>query len=178
MSPEDIFTHGTLKSEIVRSLANLAKDRGMHLFTGETRVSNPSADLSVEPDVVIVTDAGRVRPVPAASSKPDRFVEFEGSPDLVIEIVSDSSVAKDTRRLPTAYHKAGVTEFWLVDARDPEVSFTIHRWEPAGYAPDHTAAGLPHSALFGCGFSLTRSRNPQGRPVYDLAAHADEQPQA
>jgi len=46
MSPEDIFTHGTLKSEIVRSLANLAKDRGMHLCTGETRVSNPSADLS------------------------------------------------------------------------------------------------------------------------------------
>lgn len=182
MSPEDIFTHGTLKSEIVGRLWTLAKDRGMHLFTGETRVSNPSADLSVEPDVVIVTDAaidsGRVRPVPAASSKPDRFVEFEGSPDLVIEIVSDSSVAKDTRRLPAAYHKAGVTEFWLVDARDPEVSFTIHRWEPAGYAPDHTAAGLPHSALFGCGFTLTRSRNPQGRPVYDLASHPDEQPRA
>ena len=45
----------------------------------------------------------------------------------MIEIVSDSSVAKDTRRLPAAYHKAGVGEFWLVDARGPETSFTIHR---------------------------------------------------
>jgi len=154
----------------------------MHLFTGETRVSNPSADLSVEPDVVIVTDAaidaGRVRPIPAASSKPDRFVELEGSPHLVIEIVSDSSVAKGTRRLPASYHKAGVGEFWLVEARGPETSFTIYRWEPAGFTPDHTAAGLARSALFGCGFSLTRSRNPQGRPVYDLASHPDEQPRA
>ena len=80
------------------------------LFTGETRVSNSEADLSVEPDVVIMTDAtvdaGRVRLVPAASGKPDRFIELEDRPDLVIEIIIDSSLAKDTRRLPAASHKA------------------------------------------------------------------------
>jgi Uma2 family endonuclease len=172
MSPEDLFTHGTLKSEIVGRLWSLAKDRSMHLFTGETRVSSPEADLSVEPDVVIMTDAtvdaGRVRLVPAASGKPDRFIELEGSPDLVIEIVSDSSLAKDTRRLPAAYHAAGVAEFWLIDARGPEIRFTIHRREPSGYVEDRTAEGLPWSPLFGCSFSLERSRNPQGRLVYDL----------
>lgn len=65
MSPEDIFTHGTVKSEIVRVVGTLAKPRGMHLFTGETRVSADVADLSAEPDVVVTSEAaievGRVR---------------------------------------------------------------------------------------------------------------------
>ena len=172
MSPEDIFTHGTVKSEIVRVVGTLAKPRGMHLFTGETRVSADVADLSAEPDVVVVSEAaieaGRVRLVPAAGGRPDRFVELEGGPDLVVEIVSDSSVRKDTERLPAAYHAAGVREFWLVDARGAEVRLTIHRWEPGGWATDSGPGGACRSAVFDCSFALERSRNPQGRFVYDL----------
>jgi len=174
MSPEDIFTHGTLKTEIVRVLGTLAKGRGIHLFTGETRVSSVAGDLSVEPDVVAVSDAaidaGRVRLVPASGGRPDRFTELEGTPDLVVEIVSDASVKKDTQRLPAAYHAAGIPEFWLIDARGPEVRFTIHRWEPAGYVASLTADGRGFSTVFGCGFTLVRSRNASGRFVYDLAA--------
>jgi Uma2 family endonuclease len=174
MSPEDIFTHGTLKTEIVRVLGTLAKGRGIHLFTGETRVSSVAGDLSVEPDVVAVSDAaidaGRVRLVPASGGRPDRFTELDGTPDLVVEIVSDASVKKDTQRLPAAYHAAGIPEFWLIDARGPEVRFTIHRWEPAGYVASLTADGRGFSTVFGCGFTLVRSRNPSGRFVYDLAA--------
>ncbi|MEX0670640.1 MAG: Uma2 family endonuclease [Pirellulales bacterium] len=174
MSPEDIFTQGTLKTEIVRVLGTLAKARGMHLFTGETRMSSVAADLSVEPDVVVVSEAslesGRVRLVPAAGGRPDRFVELEGGPDLVVEIVSDASVRKDTERLPAAYHAAGVREFWLVDARGPEVRFTIQRQEAAGWVVDAGPSGAPFSTVCGCGFSLVRSRNPQGRFMYDLVA--------
>jgi Uma2 family endonuclease len=174
MSPEDIFTHGTLKTEIVRVLGTLAKGRGIHLFTGETRVSSVAGDLSVEPDVVAVSDAaidaGRVRLVPSSGGRPDRFTELEGTPDLVVEIVSDASVKKDTQRLPAAYHAAGIREFWLIDARGPEVRFTIHRWEPAGYVASLTADGRCLSTVFGCGFTVVRSRNASGRFVYDLAA--------
>ena len=174
MSPEDIFTHGTLKTEIVRVLGTLAKGRGIHLFTGETRVSSVAGDLSVEPDVVAVSDAaidaGRVRRVPASGGRPDRFTELEGTPDLVVEIVSDASVKKDTQRLPVAYHAAGIREFWLIDARGPDVRFTIHRWEPTGYVASLTADGRCLSTVFGCGFTVVRSRNASGRFVYDLAA--------
>ena len=174
MSPEDIFTHGTLKTALVGRLWPLAQDRGIHLFTGETRVSSVAGDLSVEPDVVAVSDAaidaGRVRLVPASGGRPDRFTELEGTPDLVVEIVSDASVKKDTQRLPAAYHAAGIREFWLIDARGPEVRFTIHRWEPAGYVASLTADGRGFSTVFGCGFTLVRSRNAGGRFIYDLAA--------
>ena len=173
MSPEDIFTHGTLKTALIARLWPLARDRGIHLFTSETRVSSEAGDLSVEPDIVAVSDtsieAGRVRLVPAAGGKPDRFVELEGGPDLIVEIVSDSSVGKDTQRLPAAYHAAGVREFWIVDARRDEVLFTIYRSESSGFVADVSTDGTPRSKLFDCSFSLVRSRNAAGRFVYDLA---------
>lgn len=172
MSPEDIFMHGTLKTEIVRVLGTLAKDRAMHLFTGETRVSSVAGDVSAEPDVVAVFDAafdaGHVRLVPSAAGKPDRFIELEGGPDLIVEIVSDSSVAKDTRRLPAAYHAAGVREFWLVDARGADVLFTIHRHEADGFVATAPVDGFARSDVFNCGFAIRRSRNPHGRLIYDL----------
>jgi len=174
LSPADIFTHGTLKTAIVARLWPLASRISMHLFTGETRISSIEGDLSAEPDVVAVRDeafeTGRVRLVPSAGGKPDRFVELEGGPDLVVEIVSDSSVRKDTQRLPAAYHAAGVREFWLIDARGPEVQFAIHRREALGYVPTASADGACRSDLFDCDFTLVRSRNPNGRFVYDLLA--------
>jgi Uma2 family endonuclease len=174
MSPEDIFTHGTLKTAIVARVWPLTSARAMHLFTGETRISSVEGNLSVEPDVVVVSDdafeTGQVRLVPSAGGRPDRFVELEGGPDLVVEIVSDSSVRKDTQRLPAAYHAAGVREFWLIDARGAEVSFTIHRREASGYVATACGDGLCRSEVFGCDFRLVRSRNPHGRFVYDLIA--------
>jgi Uma2 family endonuclease len=53
--------------------------------------------------------------VPKAGAEPGRYIDVEGPPDLIVEIVSDTSVAKDTRRLPEAYFRAGVAEFWLAD---------------------------------------------------------------
>ena len=148
-SPEDIFTHGTLKTALIARLWPLATDRGIHLFAGETRVSSEAGNLSVEPDVVAVSDdaieAGRVRLVPAAGGKPDRFVELEGAPDLIVEIASDSSTRKDTQRLPASYHAAGVREFWLIDARRADVQFTINCWEPLGYVADTTSDGTSRS---------------------------------
>lgn len=194
MSPEDLFTHGGLKVEVVRALANATKDRSMHVFTGETRVSSVDGDVSAEPDVVVVSEAafdeGRVRLVPSAGGKPDRYVELEGGVDLIVEIVSDSSVAKDTRRLPAAYRAAGVREYWLLDARGDRMGFVIHRWDAAigpsdsgsgngedSVAPQEGTESAPaerpesatqFSAVLNATITITRSRNPAGRFVYHL----------
>jgi Uma2 family endonuclease len=174
MSPEDVFSHGTLKTEIVGGLREIVKRAGAgHLLTDSTRVSCPEADLSVEPDVVFLSDesldCGRVRLVPKAAGEPDRYVEVEGPPNLIVEIVSDSSVTKDTRRLPAAYYRAGVPELWLADARGETLLFQIYRPGASGYepvAPD--AEGFQASATFHTRFRLTRRRNASGRWVFDL----------
>ncbi len=176
MSPEDIFCHGTVKTEMVSVLAQLVKrcDLG-YLLSDRTRVSCPETDLSAEPDVVFLSEesleSGRVRLVPKATGEADRFVEVEGPPDLIVEIVSDSSVTKDTRRLPSAYARSGVREFWLADARGERLLFHIHRWTPGGYQlADCDADGFQHSAVFHTAFHLLRYRNPHGRWTFDLQA--------
>jgi Uma2 family endonuclease len=174
MSPENLFCHGTLKGEVYAVLHRRVKRGGLgHIFTDSTRVSCPEADLSVEPDVVFVShealDTGRVRLVPAATHEPGQYVEMEGPPDLIAEIVSDSSVTKDTRRLPEAYFTAGVREFWLADARKDPVVFRIHRPGTAGYeAVEPDSDGFQPSAVFACSFRLDTRRDPKGHWVFDL----------
>ena len=174
MSPEDIFSHGTLKTEIVRGLTQIVKATGIgYLLSDRTRVSSPTADLSAEPDVVFLSeqslDDGLARLVPKTTGEPDRYVEVEGGPDLVVEIVSDRSVVKDTRRLPAAYYRAGVREFWLIDARGETLLFQIHRRGPDAFeAVELDANGSQFSAVLSTSFQLHRQRNDRGRWTFDL----------
>jgi Uma2 family endonuclease len=174
MSPEDLFTHGTLKLEMASVIKRRVDELDVgHTFVAETRVSSAAANLSAEPDVVVLThqalDDGRVRLVPKASGEADRYVEIDGGPDLVVEIVSDSSQHKDTERLPKAYFDAGVREFWLVDARGPEMRFRIHQ---RGAESFHNVVaderGYIASAVLTARFRLERTRHPRGHWMYSL----------
>jgi len=174
MSPEDLHAHGKLKVELVRVLADRVArlDLG-ELYSDRTRVSCPDVDLSVEPDLVLVTneslDSGRVRFVPRAGGGEDRYIELEGPPDLIVEIVSDASVRKDTERLPGLYHAAGVREFWLADARRAELVFRIHRAGASGYEPAPAdPAGFQFSAVLDRWYQLRRTRNRHGRIAFEL----------
>jgi Uma2 family endonuclease len=183
MSPEDFFCHGTLKTEIVRVLSERVKQGNMgHLVIDSTRVSSVDADLSAEPDIVFVShetfETGRARLVPKAGGQPGRYIELEGAPDLIMEIVSDHSVQKDTRRLPDAYFQAGVPEFWLADARKEQLVFQIHRRGESGYeAVEADSDRFQPSAIFGCSFRLDGRRDAQGNWTFDLR-EKDERPEA
>ena len=86
-----------------------------------------------------------------------------------MEVVSDSSVEKDARRLPKAYFKAGVREFWLADARGEGLVFRIHHCVQSGFravVPD--ADGFQRSSVFGCAFRLDGQRNADGIWTFDL----------
>lgn len=106
MSPEDLQTHGTVKTAIAAALfSHVSRPRRGFVFVDRTRVAScQPPGLSVEPNLVAVLfsslDRGLVRQIPAAAKGPGRFVELEGAPDLVVEILSDSSVTKDSERLP------------------------------------------------------------------------------
>ncbi len=174
MSPEDVFSHGTVKTEIIAVLARIIKQTEVgYLLTDSTRVSCPAVELSVEPDVVFISDqsldSGQVRLVRKAGAQPERYVELEGAPDLVAEIVSDSSVTKDTQRLPVAYYQAGVPEFWLIDARGKDLIFEVFRSGPSAYeAVVSDDDGFKYSATFKRRLRLTRRRNAKERWVFNL----------
>lgn len=73
-------------------------------------------DIVVQPDVVVVLNAGREKIIPS------RIV---GAPDLVVEVSSPSTVGYDRRQKQDAYARAGVSEYWIVDstAQTVEVLF-------------------------------------------------------
>jgi Uma2 family endonuclease len=174
MSPENFFFHGTPKVKIESVLLDRIEELDLgHLVSDRTRISDVGADLSAEPDIVFISfdtlDTGRARLVEAASNDPDSFVEVEGATDLVVEIVSDSSVNKDTKRLPQAYFDAGVRELWLVDARKKKLYFQIrHRGESAFVAAAASKDGFQRSDVFQCAFRLERHRHARGHWVYQL----------
>ena len=176
MSPERLFSHGLVKSAIAKVVMDVAEETNLgHVYIDRARMVSVPADLSCEPDICLISwdslQTGRVRYLPAPkASDPLDLLEIEGGPDLVVEIVSPSSVAKDTRRLPAAYFAAGVLELWLVDARGEDIKFTIHRrgriaFKPAAADKD----GFQRSAVLGRAFRLSRKPGPlAGTVVYQL----------
>ena len=174
MSPEDFFTHGTLKSEIAAEVKDRVDELDLgHTLIAETRISSISGNVSAEPDVVVIShdafDDGRVSLVPKSSGEPDRFVEVEGAPDLIVEIISDSSVKKDTQRLPRAYFAAGVREFWLIDARDEDLVFQIQQRGNSAFLPAAVDEdGYQRSVVLDASYQLERGRHARGHWVYKL----------
>lgn len=174
MAPEDLFCHGTLKTELARIVSDrVKKNRLGHLFIDKGRISSPEAGLSVEPDIVFLSHeairSGRVRLIPKSGGKLGRYVEIEGAPDLIVEIVSDGSVTKDTRRLPAAYFRAGVREFWLADACGERPVFSIHCPGQNGFEPvPPDADGFQSSAVLDCRYRLDATRNADGNWEFDL----------
>jgi len=178
MSPEDLFTHGELKVEVSSEIKYRVKQLDLgHVYVDSARVSSLLGTLSAEPDVLVIAysaiDEQRVSFVPKASGEKDRYVEIEGGPDLVVEIVSDSSVTKDTKRLPIAYYQAGVREYWLIDARgQEELSFQLLRRGNTAFEPTPADAdGYQRSEVLDADYRLDRSRHKRGHWVYQLQLH-------
>jgi Uma2 family endonuclease len=174
MSPEDIFAHGSVKTQVAMAINArvIALDSGMVLIDS-SRVTCPDVALSVEPDVVVVSHQsvkdGIVKLVPKAADASDRFIEIEGPPQLIVEIVSDSSVGKDTKRLPEKYFRAGVEELWLIDARKKPAKFIIHhRGKRSFVTVSADRTGFARSAVLNARYRLVLGRDGMGWPRYEL----------
>lgn len=172
MSNEDVETHANAKLEIARVLATLVRDLKLGKFYGDgVLVSNPDASVSNNPDASFFTwetfRSGRVRLVPKAD-KQDRYREVEGTPDWVLEVISDSSVEKDTEKLRNAYHCAGINEYWLIDARGDAIDFQILYHSKDGYEAAPRRGDWQESRVFGRSFRLERQQDELGLWEYTL----------
>src|SRR5207248_1835863 len=152
--------------EISRVLGTLVKtDRLGRFFTDGALISNEEAKLTSQPDGLFVSrktlEADDVRLVGGEKAG---CVEMEGTPDVVLEVVSDSSVRKDLVRLRDLYWRAGIREYWLVDARGGVLHFDILRRTARGYTATRKESGWLKSTAFGKSFRLTEQADELGHP--------------
>jgi Uma2 family endonuclease len=170
MSKEQIFSHNQVKNEIAFVLTGLAKRKKLGRFYPDgVLLTNRDADLSCRPDGVFVEgrtlDAGRVRMIEGAHGG---FVELEGSPDVVLEVVSRGSVEKDTETMLELYWQAGIEEYWLVDARGAKPYFVIYQSAARGYVAVRKSNGWQKSRVFGESFRHSVSKDERGDPEFAL----------
>jgi hypothetical protein len=123
--------------------------------------------LGTEPDGLFFTwetmGSGRLRLLEKPGSG---FLELVGTPDLVMEIVSKTSVDKDTVLLRDLYWRAGIAEYWLIDVRDATRSFEILRATPDRYVATKAVDGWVRSAVLGKRFQLQEKADPLGHPQF------------
>ena len=172
LTMERAEAHALPKMEIARVLANRVKELGLGRSFGDgTRYALTGAVASFEPDFSYLSYEavrdGRVIRIPTANG--EDTIEFAGPPDVVVELLSDSSEAKDRVRLPAECFAGGVGEYWLVDCRGEEIALTIYvRGDSHFAAIEADAEGFAASAVFGKRYRLTRGRDPLGGWTYEL----------
>ena len=118
MNPAPSRIHQKLSGELFVKIYDVLKDRQCEVYAAPFDVRLPDyAEASdeeiftvVQPDIVVVCDA----------SKLDER-GCMGAPDLVIEIMSPYTAAKDMKIKRDLYEQHGVREYWLVHPTDKTV---------------------------------------------------------
>lgn len=161
MSPELLETHNYVKSDVGLTVHTRVRQRSLGRFIGDRVLyTNESACVSTEPDAMFISEesirSGRCQLT--ESRRPGVNREVLGSPDWIMEVVSPSSVRKDKVILRDAYYRAGVGEYWLVDALEDELDFQILIPSNDAYVAAKSHDGWLASPTFNCSFRLTREK--------------------
>jgi Uma2 family endonuclease len=173
MSKEQLFSHGKVKGEYYRVLGNVVKEAQQgHFFPDGCRLTNPRVGISVKPDGTYLSlKSLRAKKAVLVEGVDGGFVELEGTADMALEILSNSSEHKDTVFLREAYWEAGIAEYWLVDARAEEPTFAILQHTAEGYVATRKRNGWMKSRVFGKSFRLVKGKDKSGYPEYTLEVH-------
>jgi Uma2 family endonuclease len=93
-----------------------------------------------EPDLIFVAKQNLSKLIPE---------RFQGGPDLLVEIISPSSVTEDRVRKFTEYEQAGVREYWLIDPRphQQQVDFYVLGADKVFHPVSLTGDGIYHSTV-------------------------------
>ena len=158
---EEMFSHNRVKQALNLALGQLIRSAKLGVYCPDGMlITSEITGLGTEPDAVFLSadtlESGAVQFV-AGRSGDGEATEILGAPDLVIEIVSPSSVDKDTEWLMSAYFDAGIPEYWVIDARDDDPEFDIWIRRGERYVATRKVKGWVKSPVLARSFRLIRS---------------------
>ena len=114
MSPAPSPKHQEILGELFRQISNYLLDKTCQVYMApfdvrfpETGEKEKDIKTVLQPDISVICD-------------PEKIDEKGclGSPDLIIEIVSPSTVQKDMREKLFTYEKFAVKEYWIIHPVD------------------------------------------------------------
>lgn len=121
--------HQTLSRRIMFQLYPQIEERSLgEVYNAPTDLQFSEIDV-VQPELIVVLAAKKQIITPK---------KIKGTPDLVVEIVSESTGSRDRGLKRELYQKAGVPEYWVVDPGEQVVE--QHLLEKGSY----TLAGKHH----------------------------------
>ncbi len=102
-SPAPSISHQKVLGGIFARLELQLRGKPCQPFVAPTDVKLSEIDV-VQPDILVVCDPAKVTPS-----------HIEGVPDLVVEVLSPGTAAKDLRQKKALYERSGVREYLVVD---------------------------------------------------------------
>jgi len=103
MSPAPSIRHQSIAGNLFSYLHRHLSGKSCRPFIAPTDVRLSETDV-VQPDILVVCDPARITPS-----------HIEGAPELVVEILSPGTSARDLREKKWLYQRCGVREYIVVD---------------------------------------------------------------
>jgi len=142
MSPAPSRTHQWIVGQLHLQLASFFKGKPGEVYIApfDVRLNSDNADdIVVQPDIVVVCDSSMLNEKGC-----------KGAPDMVIEVLSQSTARHDRLVKFRLYQNAGVREYWIVDPDSRTVSahvlengkYIVTPYGDEGSAPVHVLEGF------------------------------------
>ena len=144
MSPAPSTDHQGVCGELFRQIANFLLGKPCRVFIAPFDVrlfpkDDESDDTVVQPDIVVVFDRSKLSRRGCA-----------GASDMLIEILSPTSIRRDMFEKLQLYKKAGVREYWTVNPEAKTVwvmilkdgEYAVTAYGDDGSVPVHVLEGL------------------------------------
>ena len=146
MMAEPAQAHHEVCGELFRQLANFLKGKPCKVYYEYAVRLSKQEHSGFVPDIIVVCDQSKLS---------DKKI-CDGAPDVIIEVLSPSSVSYDKFTKFQRYQKAGVREYWIVHPENKVIEvFTL---ENGRYFADvyvcGEAAAVPVAVLEGCEIDL------------------------
>lgn len=160
--------HSQIKTVITIVVGSIVLNEAMGRFYADNMLLTSSAfGLSQEPDAMFVSNA-RFAKGQAVLEKGDQSMEVSLSADMVLEVISKSSIKKDAVEAKIAYANAGIAEYWLVDSTIESPELVIMRLVAGKYVAARRHDGWVKSKVFGRAFRLTSRKDASGMSQFNL----------